>query len=315
MTEAHAASPAPVFVYGALRSGTTVFRLMLNSHPGIANPGEVDFLFDHLHPDPAAPDGWRYDRAALVADRIFGNFDLDLPSTLDGLDLLGHMIEGLRPEGRSVLTLNIHRHADKIAAALPEARFIHLLRDPRDVARSAIGMGWVGHSYFGAKFWLKTELGWDQAEIAEDRVLTLSFETLMAEIDPELHRVCAFLGVPFDPQMLEYYHGTNFAPPDPKIAFSWKRKATPHEVALIEGRVGPLLEARGYVPNGAPHIPGPVERMTLMARNKMQRWRFNMRRYGAGLFLSTHLARMAGLRSLHQRLRQRQEDIRAITRK
>jgi hypothetical protein len=41
-----------VFVYGALRSGTTVFRLMLDSHPKISNPDEMDFLFDHVDLPP-----------------------------------------------------------------------------------------------------------------------------------------------------------------------------------------------------------------------------------------------------------------------
>ena len=57
----------PVFVYGGLRSGTTVFRLMLNAHPELSNPGEVDHLFDHIHRAPGG--GWRYDLDALSLDR------------------------------------------------------------------------------------------------------------------------------------------------------------------------------------------------------------------------------------------------------
>jgi hypothetical protein len=41
----------PVFIFGSMRAGTTVFRLMLDAHDGISNPGEVDFLFDHLARD------------------------------------------------------------------------------------------------------------------------------------------------------------------------------------------------------------------------------------------------------------------------
>ena len=54
-----------VFVYGALRSGTTAFRLMLDAHPLTVNPGEFDFLFDYLHADDTCPDGWRLDTDAL----------------------------------------------------------------------------------------------------------------------------------------------------------------------------------------------------------------------------------------------------------
>jgi len=45
----------PVFVFGALRSGTTVFRLMLDAHGEIRNPGEADYLVDYRNPTPAIP--------------------------------------------------------------------------------------------------------------------------------------------------------------------------------------------------------------------------------------------------------------------
>ena len=46
--------PAPVIVFGALRSGTTLLRLMLNAHPDLNNPGEVDFS-DGPHPARIRP--------------------------------------------------------------------------------------------------------------------------------------------------------------------------------------------------------------------------------------------------------------------
>ena len=58
-----------IFVYGALRSGTTLFRLMLQAAPSISNPGEADFLFDYIAPNPGG--GWQYDRASLSEDRMF----------------------------------------------------------------------------------------------------------------------------------------------------------------------------------------------------------------------------------------------------
>jgi hypothetical protein len=305
----------PTFVYGALRSGTTLFRLILKSHPDLANPGEVDFLFDHLIEDETRRDGWRYDIAALRKDRIFQNYELDLPDGYDGLALLRHMIGSFGRSASGVMTLNVHRHAAKIARALPNAQFIHLLRDPRDVALSSIGMGWSGNSYYGVAHWIGTEKGWDKAAIAAERVLTVRFEILMAEVELELNRICTFLGVTFDPVMLNYHHGTNFGPPDPKIAFGWNRKATADEVALIEGRVGSLLTDRGYDMNGSPRFPTAFEARMLTFENRWKRWRFNMLRYGVVLFFATHAARALGLKSLYRRLRQRQENIRTARRK
>jgi hypothetical protein len=307
-----AAPPAgfapPVFVYGATRSGTTVFRLMLNAHPGISNPGEVDFLFDCLAPDASHPTGWRYDLDALRDHRVFRVRGLTLPERLDGLDLLEHMLGELAARGAGVQTLNVHRHADRIRTVFPGARIVHVLRDPRDVARSSVGMGWAGISYFGLDHWIRTEAGWDRAAFPADQVLELRFERLMADLGGELGRVCAFLGVPFAPEMLDYHRDTSYGPPDPRLTEQWRRKASPREVALLEGRCGPLLAARGYAPAGAPHHPGALERRRLAAENRFRRWRSSARRYGLPLLVSAKLAGWLGAREAHRRLRRRMAD-------
>lgn len=298
--------PNIVFVYGALRSGTTLFRLILDTHPALHNPGEADFLFDFLQPDPGHPTGWRYDRTGLAAHRIFRAKGIDLDPDLDGLDLLRDMIARLADQAPDkVLTLNLHRHAARMAEILPGARVIHMLRDPRDVARSCVGMGWAGISYHGVNSWLRTEQDWARAapRLAADRVLTLRYEDLMRDIEAELRKICTFLGVPYDAEMLRYHETTTYGPPDPGLAEQWRRKATPREVALLEGRLGDLLTGRGYLPAGpAPHRPGALERVALDIENRLRRWRHNIRRFGLPLFVSSHAARLLGLRGLQHRL-------------
>lgn len=301
--------PRPTFVYGALRSGTTVFRLMLDAHPAHNNPGEAEFLLDHLHPDPAVPDGWRYDRKALAADRKFIAQAIPVPDDHEGFDLLKYMISTLESRSPGSLSLNVHRDIGRLADILPDARFIHVLRDPRDVARSSVGMGWVGNSYYGADHWVATETAWDQAGLPEDRVLTVRFETLMSETESELTRVCHFLGLPFDPAMLGYYRNTTYGPPNPKIIQQWRRKAGAREIALIECRTGALMAARGYPPETDMRAPDRLESATLAVGNRLKRWRFNIRRYGLPLYAATHATRLIGARSLHRHLRQRQDEI------
>lgn len=301
---------APVFVYGALRSGTTMFRLMLNGHPAIFNPGEVDFLFDHLHPDPGHPTGWRYDRRALAAGRIFRAHGLPLEEGLEGTDLLAGMIGRFRArDPRAVLTMNLHRHAALMAELLPEAKVIHMLRDPRDVARSCIGMGWAGTGYHGVGAWIDTERDWDRAASRLDpaRVLTLPFEALMADLDGQLGRVCDFLGLPMHPGMLRYHETSSYGPPEPGIAQRWRRKARPAEISLIEGRCAGLMAARGYPPEIGPRRPGPAARAGLEAAHRLRRWRFNIRRFGLPLFLAGHLSRLPGLDRWRGRIRHRME--------
>lgn len=303
-------SDVPVFVFGALRSGTTLMRLILKHHPGLDSPGEADFLFDHIRPDPTHATGWRYDRAALARDRIFLAKGVPLPEGLDGTDLMWAIVSAMAAKSEGRMCLNVHRHAPRMAALFPGAKIIHLLRDPRDVARSSIGMGWAGNSYYGVDHWIGTERGWDDAAIPEAEVLTVRFEDLMARLEPELTRICGYLGLSFEPGMLLYHENSTYDPPDPGIAQKWRKKASAREVARLEGRIGPLLEARGYVPAGAPVTPGALERAGLLAENRLKRWRHNIRRYGAGLFFGHHAARALGLKGLAARLDARQEAIR-----
>ncbi len=300
----------PVFVFGALRSGTTLMRLMLMNNSGLKNPGEADFLFDYIGPDPSHPTGWRADRDAIAADRFFRELKMPLPENVDGADLIEEIVSRAATDGPGQLVLNIHRHAPKMTALFPQAKIIHLLRDPRDVARSSIGMGWSGNSFYGVHHWIGTEAGWDAAPaLPAAQVLTVHFETLMADLETELTRITDFLGVSFEPAMLKYYENSTYGPPNPKIAQKWKTKASAREIGRLEGLIGPLLEARGYAPAGDPVYPSPVERGWLALEHRVKRWRYNIRRYGAGLFFGHHAARVLGLKGLADQLGKRQEAI------
>ena len=301
-----------VFVYGALRSGTTVFRLMLDAHPQIANPGEMDFLFDHLHPDPTHATGWRYNLGALKLDRIFQVHTMTLVPGLDGLDLLAAFLDELRSHhDEQILSINIHRHVDRIVATMPNARLIHMLRDPRDVARSSIVMGWAGTTYHAVDHWIRTEKAWDAglAGKTPPPIMTFQYETLFADTEATLREVCAFLDLAYDPQILSYYEGTTYSAPDPALVQQWRHKADPHDMALLENRVGDLMESRGY-PREQPLIQlGAWARARLALRNKLRIWAFKTQRYGAVTYYGEKLTRRLRLGSLHRRFRQRMNQI------
>lgn len=303
-------SVQPLFVFGALRSGTTLLRLMLRHHSLIQSPGEADFLFDHI--ELRADGGWQYDIDALQRDRIFWAKDLQLPKGVKDERLAEAIVNELAgPLPSKIITsVSIHRNAPKMATLFPQAKIIHLVRDPRDVARSSIGMGWTGNSFYGVDHWVDTEAGWDAAEVDETKVLTVYFEKLMANLEEELTRICTFLGIEFEPTMLSYYKNTSYGPPDPTIAQKWRKKADPREVALIEGRCAALLEARGYELAGAPAFPTRSEQARLSMQNRLVRWQHNIHRYGFPLFAGHHLARLLGLKGMARKLDERQEAIR-----
>lgn len=273
--------PNCVIVFGALRSGTTMLRLMLDGHPELTCVGESDYMVDHLQ---RGPDGWAYDVKELREDRIFVDAGLTLPQEVDGRAALYGMIREIagRSGGRRPV-LMLHRGLAKCCELLPNAPIVRLLRDPRDVARSAIGMGWAGNVYYGADTWIRTERAWREFQDARHRnsVKVTAYETLVADAEGELRAICDFLAIPYDAGMLAYPDTTTYSPPDPSLAEQWRRKLTTKQIALVEARIGDLIDGSGYAPSGTRAAdPGFVERGRLALSNRYNVWRLMIRQYG-----------------------------------
>ncbi|MEP4199313.1 MAG: sulfotransferase [Aliishimia sp.] len=294
-----------VFIYGALRSGTTLFRLMLDAHPQISNPGEMDFLFDHLTPDTTHKTGWCYDMDRLRHDRIFRSNNLQVPNDLTGLDLLDSFLSQLKDRAPSqVLSINLHRHIERLHQVLPQARILHMLRDPRDVARSSIQMGWAGTCFHGVGHWLKTEAGWDRcnARLSPERTLEMRYEDLLTHTNKTLNAVCDFFEVPFDPDMLRYHESTSYGPVDASLTNQWKRKCTQRELEEVENRAGSLMTQRGYTCSQSATSLSKARKVGLSLRNKTHVWKFGMARFGALTYWAEKITRWARLKTANQKL-------------
>ena len=301
--------PKPcLIVFSALRSGTTMLRLMLDSHPRVACTGEHDFLFDFL---AEGPEGWTYDRAAMKGDRIFRYSGLALRDDLEGEALLADLIRQICEKGQGKPVLMLHRNLDRAVRLLPEVPILHMLRDPRDVARSAVGMIWADHVYFGVNSWLRTETEWEAlGSTLEHRTLTIHYELLVAQPRDTLASICAHVGIDFDEQMLTYDRQSTYAPPDPSLAEQWRRKLRPVEVRLVEGKVGPLLVARGYKPSGEPPLtPSSLHILWLRIRNRTGVWRRRAAIYGWRPMLKRRLGMTFGLPDMRQAAEREMEAI------
>jgi hypothetical protein len=205
--------PAP-FVVGVGRSGTTLLRLMLDAHPHLAIGPETQFVADLIGLDDPVD--------AIINSRTWGDFGLDpdeFARRASGQDLAGVLraFYGLYAESRGKprwgeKTPGYVRSMDSIAAVLPEARFIHLIRDGRDVAlsRRARGMGADKPMAKTANLWRRRiEDARKQAKGLEGRYLELRYEDLVADPEPELRRICELIELDFDPAMLRHDEGAS----------------------------------------------------------------------------------------------------------
>jgi hypothetical protein len=268
-------------MFGSLRSGTTMLRLMLDAHPDLVCPGEADFLVDFLVKDPQGQ--WRYDIEGLARNRIFQSSRARLPDIDEAGPAFRQMTADLMGDDEGTLVIVIHRRLERLLDICPDLAVLHMVRDPRDVARSAIGMGWAGTVFYGADTWLTTEREWQRVSnrLAPYQSLTMYYEHLVREPKVALAEISRFVGLDYSPAMMEYVETSSFDRPDPTLAEQWRRKQSEREVALVEYRVGSLLKERGYSPSGQPKIvPGPLMRIALWIQNKKGIWSWRIRRHG-----------------------------------
>jgi len=295
----------PVFLVGAERSGSTLLRLMLSHHPRIAFDGEFEFAVDLISPDGRWPDlrayhGW------LSMHRIFRLTGYRIDPALAYPELVkSFLVQKMERENKPIVGATVHRHFDKLLGIWPQARFIHLLRDGRDVARSCIRMGWAGNVWAGVEEWIDAERLWERTRqmLPADRYIDARFEQLVTEPVPTLSRLCDFIGVPYDPAMLTYPQHTTYSLPDPSLAAQWKRKLTSEEIRLVEARIAEMLAERNYAPSGLPRLEVTRSMKRRLARqNTLGKLRFRIRRYGRGLVLAEYLTRRLGPARWNRRL-------------
>jgi hypothetical protein len=304
---------APVFLVGAERSGTTLLRLMLDGHPRISWPCEFDFALDW----PAAkPDAWPelVDFWSRLAEsrqarscRLVIRAELDFPLLVRSLrDQLAARTT------KPILGVTVHRHYQRLVQLWPDARFVYLVRDGRDVARSHVEMGWAGNVWAAAPVWREAEREWQRvcAEVPADRRIEIRYEELVRDPRLVLTRLCAFLGVEFAPEMLDYPARSNYEPPDPRMAERWRETLSARELAWLEREIGPHLRARAYAPSRvrAAWLPAPL-RLALRVGDRLGRARFRVRRYGARLWAKHQVARRFRFASLYRVTLQRMQAI------
>jgi sulfotransferase family protein len=287
----------PLFLVGAERSGTTLLRLMLDHHPRIAFQFEFELAVDHLSDGSDWPDVAEYLRKMRL-DRIFVQSGYEADPSLAYPALVRSFLEQWRAaRGKPLVGATIHRHYSRILRVWPEARFIHICRDGRDVARSCVAMGWAGNAWTGIERWLVAETEWSRTQslVPAERRLEVNYERFIAEPEAVLRDVCAFVGVEFERAMFDYTKTSTYEYPDQKLASRWRQDMPPGDVQLVESRASELLVARGYALSGLPRISvSPARELALRVQDRFARAADRLRVYGPRLFAESFLAQRIG---------------------
>lgn len=288
---------APVFLVGAERSGSTLLRIMLDNHPEVAFRNEFEFAVDRVGDDGSFP---ALDAYAEWLDLV-RTFRMSGFEITPGLDYRGVVTDFLRQkrdrDGKRLVGATIHRRFKRILHIWPDARFIHLVRDGRDVAVSRMKMGWAGNVWSAAHEWVEVEheIAELESSLPAGRMIRVRYEDIVRDAEAELTRICDLFGVGFTPAMLTFDDGTTYDPPDPIHASKWRRNLTPHEVRLIESVQADTLKRAGYEPSEHPPLTvGSVRRTILRCQSAWAGRLFRLRKYGPRLFIVHAISKRVG---------------------
>ncbi|MCA9244609.1 MAG: sulfotransferase [Phycisphaerales bacterium] len=268
-----------IFAFGCGKSGTTWLRNLLNGHPHIVIRGEGGFVYQLLPLIKQAFEAFNQHQRHLPAYTRMR--DIELMITLRRLidwqlsryiQDAGVPIESLRFVGDKT-----PQHAISVPVLnqlYPSARFVHIIRDPRDAANSA----WF---HFGrtsgrslpdyARYWIETvwatnvSLARRAGPALTDRYHELRYEDLHANEEAELLKLLRFLGATHDAETLnacreagsfrKHSGGRERGQGDANAHYrkgqvgDWRNNLPLDVVRSACEKVAPLMRECGYDPN------------------------------------------------------------------
>jgi hypothetical protein len=216
-------SGQPFFVLGSARSGSTLLRLMLDSHSGLAVPRESHFLLPLVTSFPL--DGVLTQDQVVAAVTLvvshprFLTWNVSKSEVQSAfMNTSGKMTLRVFVDTLFRLEVGDTRWGDKtpeytdcwreINQLFPEVQFVWIVRDGRDVSLSLRGVKW-----FGWTEWQRARYWSSRVALAEEclrvlgasRCMVVRYEDLVLHTGEALRGVCHFLGVEFEASMCRFY--------------------------------------------------------------------------------------------------------------
>jgi hypothetical protein len=287
-----------VFIAGCPRSGTTLLQRIVNAHPLIAVIPEIGWILNRYQDrrfvtpeDLVLP--------ALLQDLIhkgsLGRYTR-LPVSQRELEELLARIRHCPIEYSELITLFFDRYGEARGKALvgnktvdyvknfyalhnlwPQAKFIHLIRDGRDVSLSAVNWRrsdrlasqhatWSEEPVSTAALWWEWQvrLGREAGTLLSQELYhEIRYEDLVSDPTGTCQALCDFLDVPYDEAMLRFHEGREreesdldakhaWRPPTPGLR-NWRTQMSQPDQVRFEAVAGELLEELGY-PRGIPEL-------------------------------------------------------------
>jgi hypothetical protein len=280
---AASSSDGPIFIVGVARSGTTLLRYMLCSHPRIYIPPESNFIPRFFRDRPGQT--LTRDQALKIVQTVkqYGTFWRDWRGEpLEPRKLVDELDRPITPSSligaiyaRYAQQYGASRWGDKstiyagwidlFVAMFPTAKIVHIIRDPRDVAVSSVdayrgARFFYMDPYYAARMW-RSRISKGIAvgrSLPPEQYHEIRYEDLTAEPERRLRELCDFLGEPFDAAMLEpgseaqkHYHKFGIHERvrggiTTARTGRWHEDLSPADQRLVQKIAGDLMQEFGY---------------------------------------------------------------------
>jgi hypothetical protein len=277
-----------VFIVGCARSGTTLLQRVVDAHPQIAVTPELHWVTHYFRDRKKFLSPVGRVTPELVESMI------ENTKRVSQLEFTPDEFRGLLPGGEPapyVTFLNgifelYRKHSGKPLVGnktpayvrrlplfhqfWPKAKFVHIIRDGRDVCLSVLNWYHADRTAGRYSTWAEdpvstTALWWERKvrlgqqggeSLPPDLYYEISYESLVHRPAEECAKLCAFLGVPYEEKMLRFHEGRTKHRPglDAKKAWlpitpglrDWRTQMPPADQERFEAVAGDLLDELGY---------------------------------------------------------------------
>jgi len=203
----------PIVIGGCGRSGTTLLLSILAAHPDIYAIPHESVAFVNWEPNIQNSPNAKHPLRPARIDRLYRH-------------LLAKRIPSGNRRWCEKTPRNIH-HVENILQYWEEAKFINIIRDPRDVLTSR-HHNKPGEYWVSPNRWVK-DVSKGLELIDRPRVFTVRYEDLVQNFEPTIRDLCAFLQIECGPEILNWHVHTTV-----RVNRSWQGKVVKLHANSVE---------------------------------------------------------------------------------
>ncbi len=295
-----------VFLLGCPRSGTTLLRRMVDAHPQIAIVPEIRWLASTFaHREQLTREGMvtpaflnqlknlgRFSHLPISAQELASFHERSI-SYADFMSLLFDRYgenKGQALVGQKNADHAVAMDIQTLHTLWPEAKFVHLIRDGRDVCLSVLNWrikekvarlfsNWNSSPVANVALWWEWQIrsGREGGRTLDpQQYRELRYEFMVAHPDEACAQLCDFMDIPYDDRMVRFYEGSN---PGQKAKQAWvpattgrrdwQSQMSPEDLEQFEAVAGDLLDELGY-PRGTDRYRSEFVERAAMLRSAFE---------------------------------------------